>query len=403
MKKPTLCVIFGGKSSEYEVSLRSAYAVLCHLDKEKYDVVRLGITKGGEWYIYEGENEGILRDSWQGNSALPVALDLTCGNLIVLGKDVYALEIDLFLPVLHGGCGEDGRLQGLLDMAGAKYVGCGAYASHLCMDKHLTKLVARELGVPVAKGGMINAKCKMLNAELTTLPSPKGDTSPCTGEAVGENAKCTMQNAELTTLPSPKGDTSPYTGEAVGVNAQCKMQNAKLEFGYPVFIKPTTGGSSIGAYRVENEGEMGVCLEKALEYGDVLVEELIVGDEVEVGVVEVGGEVVVSPVGMIRHGGRFYDYKTKYESGDNEYLIPAPIDPLVAEEIQGYARHLFCGLGCRGFGRFDFFVKENGRVVFNEVNTLPGFTDASMFPKLFMSMGYSFEELIDTLVAGGLS
>ena len=341
MKKPTLCVIFGGKSSEYEVSLRSAYAVLCHLDKEKYDVVRLGITKGGEWYIYEGENEGILRDSWQGNSALPVALDLTCGNLIVLGKDVYALEIDLFLPVLHGGCGEDGRLQGLLDMAGAKYVGCGAYASHLCMDKHLTKLVARELGVPVAKGGMINAKCK--------------------------------------------------------------MQNAKLEFGYPVFIKPTTGGSSIGAYRVENEGEMGVCLEKALEYGDVLVEELIVGDEVEVGVVEVGGDVVVSPVGMIRHGGRFYDYKTKYESGDNEYLIPAPIDPLVAEEIQGYARHLFCGLGCRGFGRFDFFVKENGRVVFNEVNTLPGFTDASMFPKLFMSMGYSFEELIDTLVAGGLS
>ena len=547
MKKPTLCVIFGGKSNEYEVSLRSAYAVLCHLDKEKYDVLCLGITKKGEWYLYDGGKEGILEDRWQEGSLSPVALDLTHGNLVVLGKEIYALEIDLFLPVLHGGYGEDGRLQGLFDVAGLKYVGCGAYASHLCMDKYLTKQIAKNAGVPVAKGVKVNAKYTMQNAkstqgvavgtgvldgplangsfigahcpkilhcvqndksniagerfalssnaELTTLPSPKGDTSPCTGEAVEVNAKPTQGvtvgtgvldgplangsfigahcpkilhcvqndksniagerfvlslNAKLTIppsrdcdtfiapkeatphpsatpTPSPQGEgleNAKYTMQnaKLSPNAEVKPKNAKLphggeadcrvracshcyeaeEISYPVFVKPTTGGSSIGVTMVENALDLDRAIGVALEHGDVLIEELVDGQEVEVGVLEKDGEITVSPVGMVKHGGRFYDYETKYRCESNEYLIPAPIDMAVAEKIQGYARHLFCALGCRGFGRFDFFVKKNGEVVFNEVNTLPGLTDVSMFPKLFTSMGYSFGELVDMIVAGGV-
>ena len=344
MKKPTLCVIFGGKSSEYEVSLRSAYAVLCHLDKEKYDVVRLGITKGGEWYIFEGENEKILSDEWHKGSVLPVAVDLTHGNLVVLGKDVYAQEVDLFMPVLHGGYGEDGRIQGLFDVLDVPYVGCGAESSHVCMDKGLTKLVASGLGVPVARGYKLNAKCRMQNAKLT----------------------------------------------------QCGE-----DIGYPVFVKPTNGGSSVGVTMVEEASALESALAVALAYGDALIEEYIDGDEVEVGVLEIGGELTVSPVGMIRHKGKFYDYEAKYSCQDNEYLIPAPVGEETAALIRDYARRLFYGLGCRGFGRFDFFVRKNGEVVFNEVNTLPGFTDVSMFPKLFMSMGYSFGEILDLIVASG--
>ncbi len=368
MKKPTLCVIFGGKSSEYEVSLRSAYAVLCHLSKEKYDLVRLGITKGGEWYIFEGENEKILTDTWQGDGCAPVTVDLSNGHLIVLEKDVYAIHIDLFLPILHGGYGEDGRLQGLFDIAGGKYVGCSSFVSHICMDKRLTKMLASSLGVPVARD-LCNAKFKMQNAKFTSYLSHTNLPMAVTLSLEWEDAECGARDEEW------------------GKN-----------FTYPVFVKPAMGGSSVGVTKVERREELDNAVSLALEYGDVLIEEEIDGDEVEIGVLELSGKIAVSPVGMIRHGGEFYDYETKYLCGENEYLIPAPIDEKTTEVIREYARRLFIGLGCEGFGRFDFFVKKNGEVVFNEVNTLPGFTDISMFPKLFMSMGYSFEELLDAII-----
>ena len=151
MKKPTLCVVFGGKSSEYEVSLRSAYAVLSHLSKEKYDIVRLGITKGSEWYLYEGENERILNDTWQGEGTVAVTVDVSNGHLIALGREMYAIHIDLILPVLHGGYGEDGRLQGLFEIAEVRCVGCPSFCSHICMDKSLTKALAASLGIKVAR------------------------------------------------------------------------------------------------------------------------------------------------------------------------------------------------------------------------------------------------------------
>lgn len=341
MKNPTLCVIFGGKSSEYEVSLRSAYSVLEHLNKEKYEIIRLGITKDGEWYVFEGENEKILSDTWQGKACVPVTVDLSSSRLIMLGDANRYVHIDLFLPILHGGYGEDGRIQGLFDIVGVRYVGCDAFASHICMDKRLTKMIASVYGVPVAK----------------TL-----------------------------------------------INSKCEIQNMKFgaEFTYPVFVKPAMGGSSVGVFKVEEQGGVEEAFLSALEYGDVVVEEFIDGCEVEVGVLELGGEIVISPVGMIRHGGRFYDYETKYQCEENEYLIPAPIEEKVSSRVREYAKKLFVALGCGGLGRFDFFVKKNGDVVFNEVNTLPGFTDISMFPKLFMSMGYGYGELLDVIIENAL-
>lgn len=361
MKKPTLCVIFGGKSSEYEVSLRSAYGVITHIDNEKYELVRLGITRRGEWYIFEGENEEILKDEWHFGAIVPVTFDLSNGHLIVLDKELYAIVVDLFLPILHGEYGEDGRIQALFDIAGVKYVGCGAFSSHICMDKNLAKGVAEKIGVPVAKQCLVNAKYNVQNAKSTTLSS------------------C------LRHIP---------------LLAQRRLEDENfVEIGYPVFVKPTLCGSSVGVSRVENQEELKPALENALKYGDeVLIEELVDGIEVEIGVLETKNGIVLSDVGMVKHKGIFYDYDTKYKCEDNEYLIPAPIENDVTEKIKKAAEGLFFALGCRGLARLDFFVKKDGAIVFNEVNTLPGFTEKSMFPSLFKGQGLDYGDVVKTMI-----
>ena len=329
-------MIFGGKSSEYFVSLRSAFGVLSHLDKEKYDIVRVGITRRGEWYIFEGDDSEILADTWhRGTAITPVTLDVSSGQLLVLARQMYAIEVDKFFPVMHGEFVEDGRLQGLFDICGVNYVGCGAFASHICMDKALTKDVARAAGISVAKG------------------------------VIWEEG----------------------------------MDIEKLGFAYPVFVKPCMGGSSVGVCRVKNEGELRSAIERARAVCPrVLIEEEIVGREVEVGVLEVGGELTLSPVGMIRHGGEFYGYEEKYNSLDNEYIIPAPISEKTAKYIGECAKKLFLRLGCRGLSRFDFFALENGEAVFNEVNTMPGFTEGSMYPMLFAAGGMEFGRVVSSLL-----
>lgn len=340
MKKPTLCVIFGGKSSEYEVSLRSAYGVITHIDSEKYDLVRLGITRLGQWYIFEGENGEILRDRWQRGRVTPVTLDLSSGSLIIFDKDVYAVEVDLFLPILHGELCEDGRIQGLLDVAGVKYVGCGAFASHLCMDKILAKERAQELGIRVAEQVVVNAKFEMQNAKL------------------GEVAR----------------------------------------LGFPVFVKPAMCGSSVGVSRVEGALGLQGAIDEALKYGErALIEKEIDGIEVEIGVLEEESGLLLSDIGTVKHKGVFYDYHTKYDE-ENEYLIPAPLCPSAATLIRSYARSLFFALGCRGLARFDFFVTATGDVVFNEVNTMPGFTEKSMFPMMFKGVGLDYGDVVETMI-----
>ncbi len=339
MKKPTLCVIFGGKTKEYEVSLCSAYEVLTYIDCEKYEVIRLGITKKGEWYIFEGSNEEILNGKWENGALVPVTLDLSSGHLIVMEKHIYAISVDVFFPVTHGDYVEDGRLQGLFEIADVKYVGAPSFASHICMDKALTKGVAREWGIPVAKDVLLN-----------------------------KNTRTRVDNLD-----------------------------------FPVFVKPCMCGSSIGVSRVDELAELDIALRSAFGCCPrVLIEEAIEGKEVEVAVLERDGEILVSSVGMIKHTGTFYDYEEKYKSSSSGCIIPAPIDEKTEKSLRECAKKLFLALGCRGLSRFDFFVKKDGGIIFNEVNTLPGFTKISMFPKLFMYDGLEYGEIIDALINSAL-
>ncbi|MBQ7225536.1 MAG: D-alanine--D-alanine ligase [Clostridia bacterium] len=436
MKRLTLCVIFGGKSMEYEVSLRSAEQVLEHIDAEKYDVIRVWITREGKWYIFEGENREILRleDEKIGTA---VTVDVNSGDLIELGSGKRH-RVDIYFPVMHGEYVEDGRLQGLFDICGAKYVGCGAFASHICMDKALAKDVARKLGIKVAKGVVLNAKCRMQKEQPFHR---KRSPSPCTGEAQvrptgepycyiaqgrhrrRENGKTELERSLRLPLASTslsrwrhgqeeasvlRGDgeceinnpsvncvdTFPCTGEA---NGKFVGFGEKME--YPVFVKPCMSGSSVGVSRVENEGQLTFAIENAFKYCDrVMIEEGIDGKEVEVAVMERGGELVVSPAGMIKYTGNFYGYEEKYCSGNNEYIIPAPVGAETEKYLRECAKRLFLELGCRGLSRFDFFVKKDGEVVFNEVNTMPGFTKDSMFPMLLGAAGLSYGEIIEGIV-----
>lgn len=383
MKKVTLCVIFGGKSTEYDVSLKSAYAILENVDLEKYDLIKLGITKEGLWYIYEGDNEKILKDEWLKDRVLPVTFDISTGHLIVLDKNMYAINIDVIFPVLHGGYGEDGRLQGLFDIMGVRYVGCGAFASHICMDKSLAKTVAEKEGFTVAKSVTVNPKLTYPVCSRTGLKPNKKRSLPC----VREGGNVVDERVVDTTNKPLKQNQSHF------------VENAKLTC--PVFVKPTMSGSSVGVYRAENEQMLENCVKKALTFGDsVLIEEEIQGSEIEVGVMEIDGKIVVSPVGMIKYKGEFYDYDTKYNCKENEYIIPAKISENVAERVRKTAKRLFIAFGCKGLARLDFFLKNDGSIVFNEVNTMPGFTEISMFPKLFMSQGLSFGDIVDKAVEG---
>ncbi len=356
MQRTVVCVLFGGRGAEHEVSRRSCAEVLSHMDREKYEIVCVGITKEGKWLLYDGEYSDIESGAWQGGKTTPVTLDLSSGCLLVLGKTVKTIYPHIYFPILHGDYGEDGRLQGIFEIAGVRYVGCGAYSSHICMDKALTKSVAAGLGIPLARGCVIRARDMAQGAE--------------------SRLEIIRQIQE---------------GGSNGLKA----------LRYPLFVKPCMSGSSVGAQKVKEAERLHGAISNALKYSEAaLVEEFIDGYEAEVGVMEMGNDLIVSPVGMIKYKKEFYDYDAKYRSEGNEYLIPAPFDEGVSEKIRGYAKLLFRALSCSGLGRFDFFVKKDGGAVFNEVNTLPGFTRDSMFPKLFMHMGLSYGEIIDRLLQG---
>lgn len=344
-----VCLIFGGKSSEYEVSLRSAFAVASYIDRRKYELLKLGITKEGEWYVFDGDEKSIFNDTWWQKSEYitPVTLDFSIGCITVFDKTVYSIKPDLVFPVMHGTFGEDGRIQGALEMSGMKFVGCGSLSSAVCMDKYITKLVASDIDVPCAKSVVA------------------------------------------------------YKGELVNSKALI----AKIsKIGYPVFIKPCRSGSSVGISRVNSSDELITALEKAFDCSDrIIAEEAIDGKEVEAAVMCDGGRIKISTLGEIGYFGEFYDYDTKYKDKTVNYIIPAKIEKESERAIRSYSEKLFISLECKGFCRIDFFVKKNGEVLFNEVNSIPGFTDISMFPKLFINDGYSFSSLIDALITNEIN
>ena len=348
MKKLSVCVLFGGVSPEHEVSLRSAEYVLNCLDKEKYNVFPVGITKDGDWILFTGEDYSMLPNGqWKdypGNRRAAISPVRGQGLLSFEGDCVVREWIDVVFPVLHGENGEDGAMQGLLQLAGIPYVGPHVAASAVAMDKTLTKLVADQAKVTQAKWMLVRA------SEL-------------------ENRMDAVADA------------------------------VEQRFEYPVFVKPAGTGSSVGVSKAADRQALTQALNKAAEYDTkILVEEFIHGREVEVAVMG-NDNPVASICGEIDSGADFYDYDAKYVTDTSVAYIPARIDEMVEEQVRDAAVRIYSAIGCQGLSRVDFFVTyEDNRVVFNEINTLPGFTSISMYPKLFAASGIPGTQLIDELL-----
>jgi D-alanine-D-alanine ligase len=348
LKKPSVLVLFGGVSPEHEVSLRSAESILSNLDAEKYNIFPVGITRAGDWYLYGGKNyHDLPEETWLScpdNRQAALSPIRGQGLLSFEGDCVVRERIDVLFPVLHGANGEDGTIQGLAQLAGIPYVGCGVAASAASMDKFMTKLVADKLGVRQAAWVPVLAK---------------------------ELAK------------------DPQTVAAA----------VEARFAYPVFVKPAGTGSSVGVSKAKDrEGLLKALTEAAKFDSKILVEEFIDGQEVEVAVL--GNDTpAASVVGEIDSGVEFYDYDAKYITDSSTLYIPARISDAASEAVRETAVKIYTGLGCRGLSRVDFFVARNGEVVFNEINTMPGFTSISMYPKLFAASGIEYGQLLDRLIA----
>lgn len=353
MTKTKLCILFGGHSSEYEVSLSSAYGVLSNVDRELFDVVPVGITKSGKWFLFEGELSEIKDGSWckHEEKLSRVVFDPTPGeaNFIVLRPDgsVEKIKADVVFPVLHGANGEDGTIQGMLELAEVPFVGADHTSSGVCMDKAFTKTIVEKCGI------------RQANAVILT----KFDSE----------------------------DERKTAKEAIKA------------LGYPVFVKPSRAGSSVGVSKAKSEAELDAAIEKAFaEDSKILVEEFIKGREIEVAVMENGGKYTASVPGEIDPGCEFYDYDTKYISDVASYYIPARLTAETEKQVREAAVKIFKALDCRSLSRVDFFATDDGGIVFNEINTIPGFTPISMYPKLFMEGGMSYADVIAALVNSAL-
>jgi D-alanine-D-alanine ligase len=319
-----VAVVAGGRSSEHEISLASARSVLEALDPERYETTTIAIGRDGRWAL-EGPSNSLLQG--HATETLPVLAD---------SKPAAAIgSVDVVLPVLHGPFGEDGTVQGLLELANVPYVGAGVAASALCMDKDLFKAVLRDRGIPVAR-----------NATLRL------------------------------------GD---------------EIENP---FGYPVFVKPARLGSSVGISKAHDEAELETAVALARRHDEkVLVEEFVAGTEVECGVLgNLRPAPIASVVGEIVPHGEWYDYAAKYDADGSDIIVPARIPEATAARVQSLAVDSFIATECEGMARVDFFVREDGEVVVNELNTIPGFTATSVYARLFEASGIPYAELLDRLI-----
>lgn len=348
MRKLNVCVLFGGISPEHEVSLRSAESVLNNMDPEKYNIFPVGITKSGDWVLFAGKDYSMLPDGrwleFPENRRAAISPVRGQGLLSFEGDCVVREHIDVVFPVLHGENGEDGTVQGLFQLAGIPYVGPHISASAVAMDKTLTKLVADQAQVCQAKWMLVR------NSDLESRMEE------------------TLAQVEKT-------------------------------FAYPVFVKPAGTGSSVGVSKAPDRTALKDALLSAGTYDEkILVEEFISGAEVEVAVM--GNENPVASIcGEIDSGADFYDYDAKYVTDTSVAYIPARISEETSEQVRDAAVRIYKAIGCQGLSRVDFFVTfAEQKVVFNEINTLPGFTSISMFPKLFAASGISYSQLIDELL-----
>ena len=337
----SILVIFGGVSSEYAVSLQSAQAVLAHLDRSKFAPLMVGITRAGRWLRYTGPVEEIGPDRWQDGPCVPctLRLDREARQLLLLDGSGTVLSFDAAFPVMHGKNGEDGTLQGLLELAGVPIIGCGALASALAMDKDRAHKLAAWAGVDVPRSAVF----------------------------------------------------------ARGADP-AEIAAAAEALGYPLFVKPVRAGSSFGITRVQSPERLTEALEQAwLHDREVLLEEAVPG--FEVGCAVMGRDrLTVGAVDQISLCQGFFDYEEKYTLKTASIHCPAPILPEETARIQAAAQTVYRALDCKGFARVDFFLTPGGRVVFNEVNTIPGFTAHSRYPKMMAAAGIPFPELLTRIV-----
>ncbi len=345
MKKLTLAILFGGASSEHDVSCVSAKGIVSNINKEKYNIVMLGITKSGEWYLFDDDAEMLPNDKWLESASLKkayIAPDTEIHGIVC--EDGSHIRLDVVFPVLHGKNGEDGTVQGLLQLAQIPFVGCDATASGTCMDKAVTNAVADAFGIEQAEW------CSFTEFEY------RRDSERCIDTAV-------------------------------------------KKLGFPIFVKPANAGSSVGISKAHNNDELKAGIETALkEDKKVVLEEFIDGFEVECAVLG-NDEPIAAEVGQIVAAAEFYDFDAKYNNPESELHIPALISEEKRNEVRTAALNAYKALGCEGLSRCDFFVtKDEQKVLMNEINTIPGQTPISMYPKLFEAVGVAYTELIDRLI-----
>lgn len=340
-----IAVLFGGKSTEHDVSKVSGTSVLCNLDKSKYDIYPIYISKDGLFYKYNVKEFKIL------------TFDEEINNTELI-KNIfdYLKNIDVIFPVLHGLYGEDGTVQGLLELLGKPYVGCKVLSSSLCMDKVYTKTILRSCGIEQAKSMYV----KKYNNDYIF---------------VDENF-----------------NRSIYTLEEL-------LKKVKEYLMFPVFIKPSNSGSSVGVSRCVNGSTFINCLSEAFKYdGKVLIEEEIVGRELECAVLG-NDDPLISDVGEVLTSGDFYSFDSKYKNIESKTIIPALIDNNLKKKLQNIALKAYLACDCKSLSRIDFFIEnKTNRIILNEINTMPGFTEISMYPKLIENVGISYSELLDKLI-----
>lgn len=339
MTRRSVAVILGGRSGEHEVSIVSARSVMAALDNERWDVVPFGISRTGAW-LTPSETQRLLDDGARSFTGVGQEL-LTSGALAELA------ECHVAFPLVHGTYGEDGTLQGFLETAGLPYAGCGVAASAIGLDKALMKALFREAGIPVARYGVVRP-----------------------------------------------WDVSEDEGAAAAF--------VESELGYPCFVKPANGGSSVGITRVLSREDLVGAFAAAFTYDDkAVVEEAVSGQEVECSVL--GNEYPeASKTGEIEPDREFYDYDSKYDATSKTALhIPARVSPATEERVRSLALRMYQAMGCEGYARVDFFVRGD-EVIANEVNTIPGFTSISMYPKLWEASGISYPDLLTRILELGL-
>ncbi|MGY4652217.1 D-alanine--D-alanine ligase family protein [Mycobacterium sp. URHB0021] len=354
-----VAVVYGGRSSEHAISCVSAGSILRNLDPERFEIVAVGITPGGSWVLTDGRpdalaiTDGRLPEvSGASGTELTLAADpRRSGQLLSLGQGAGEMlaSVDVVFPVLHGPYGEDGTIQGLLELAGVPYVGAGVLASAAGMDKEFTKKLLAAEGLPI--GDQVVLRSRQGSLEL----------------------------------------------------------DDRERLGLPVFVKPARGGSSIGVSRVTAWDQLPAAIQQARRHDPkVIVEAAIPGRELECGVLEFpDGRIEASTVGEIRVAGvrgredGFYDFETKYLDDAAELDVPAKIDDEIADAVRRLAIRAFQAIDCQGLARVDFFLTENGPVI-NEINTMPGFTTISMYPRMWAATGVDYPTLLTTMVETAL-